>query len=102
MGPQFRHLRSRSIDLELGTSRLRVALVLDNTGSMADAGKMTALKTAAKEPHRPVEDRRGHQRRRLCVDHSVQQGRQCRRHVELGANWLNWKLWDPINAVYGP
>ena len=31
-----------------GTSRLRVALVLDNTGSMADAGKMTALKTATK------------------------------------------------------
>ncbi len=29
-------------------SRLRVALVLDNTGSMADAGKMTALQTAAK------------------------------------------------------
>jgi Flp pilus assembly protein TadG len=29
-----------------GQSRLRVALVLDNTGSMADAGKMTALKTA--------------------------------------------------------
>ena len=29
-----------------GNSRLRVALVLDNTGSMADAGKMTALKTA--------------------------------------------------------
>lgn len=30
-----------------GMSRLRVALVLDNTGSMADSGKMTALKTAA-------------------------------------------------------
>jgi uncharacterized protein YegL len=29
-------------------SRLRVALVLDNTGSMADAGKMPALKIAAK------------------------------------------------------
>jgi Flp pilus assembly protein TadG len=29
-----------------GTTRLRVALVLDNTGSMADAGKMTALKSA--------------------------------------------------------
>ena len=29
-----------------GNSRLRVALVLDNTGSMADAGKMSALKTA--------------------------------------------------------
>ena len=29
-----------------GSSRLRVALVLDNTGSMAQSGKMTALKTA--------------------------------------------------------
>ncbi len=29
-----------------GTSRLRVALVLDNTGSMAQHGKMTALKSA--------------------------------------------------------
>ncbi|HZP75731.1 MAG TPA: TadE/TadG family type IV pilus assembly protein [Pseudolabrys sp.] len=29
-----------------GNSRLRVALVLDNTGSMADYGKITALKTA--------------------------------------------------------
>jgi Flp pilus assembly protein TadG len=29
-----------------GTNRLRVALVLDNTGSMADAGKMPALITA--------------------------------------------------------
>ena len=31
-----------------GSSRLRVALVLDNTGSMADDGKMTALKSATK------------------------------------------------------
>jgi len=31
-----------------GETRLRVALVLDNTGSMADAGKMTALKAATK------------------------------------------------------
>jgi len=29
-----------------GNSRLRVALVLDNTGSMADSGKLAALKTA--------------------------------------------------------
>ena len=29
-----------------GNSRLRVALVLDNTGSMSSAGKITALKTA--------------------------------------------------------
>lgn len=31
-----------------GMSRLRVALVLDNTGSMADAGKMGAMQAAAK------------------------------------------------------
>ena len=31
-----------------GMTRLRVALVLDNTGSMASSGKMTALKTATK------------------------------------------------------
>jgi hypothetical protein len=30
-----------------GNSRLRVALALDNTGSMASSGKMTALKSAA-------------------------------------------------------
>ena len=32
---------------EWGNTRLRVALVLDNTGSMASDGKMDALKTAA-------------------------------------------------------
>ena len=31
-----------------GSNRLRVALVLDNTGSMADAGKMPALQAATK------------------------------------------------------
>lgn len=31
-----------------GNTRLRVALVLDNTGSMADSGKMSALKLATK------------------------------------------------------
>lgn len=31
-----------------GTTKLRVALALDNTGSMSSAGKMSALKTAAK------------------------------------------------------
>jgi len=31
-----------------GSTRMRVAMALDNTGSMASSGKMTALKTAAK------------------------------------------------------
>lgn len=37
---------SASSTTNWGTTRLRVALALDNTGSMADSGKMTALKTA--------------------------------------------------------
>jgi Flp pilus assembly protein TadG len=37
-----------SSTVKWGTSRLRVALALDNTGSMASAGKITALKTATK------------------------------------------------------
>ena len=31
-----------------GNTRLRVALVLDNTGSMSQSSKLTALKTATK------------------------------------------------------
>ena len=34
--------------VDLGTTNIEVALVLDNTGSMAEAGKMTELKRAAK------------------------------------------------------
>lgn len=39
---------SLSSTVKWGYSRLRVALVLDNTGSMASSGKMAALKTATK------------------------------------------------------
>jgi Flp pilus assembly protein TadG len=37
---------SGSTTAQWGNSRLRVALVLDNTGSMSDSGKLAALKTA--------------------------------------------------------
>lgn len=37
-----------SSTVKWGNKRLRVALVLDNTGSMSSSGKMTALKTATK------------------------------------------------------
>jgi Flp pilus assembly protein TadG len=39
---------STSSTVQWGNTRLRVALVLDNTGSMADNGKMDALKKATK------------------------------------------------------
>ena len=57
---------------------MRVALVLDNTGSMADDGKMPALKTATKSLLDPAQGRGRQRRRRLCLDRSVRQGRQCR------------------------
>jgi Flp pilus assembly protein TadG len=37
-----------SSTVKWGNARVRVALVLDNTGSMSSANKMTALKTASK------------------------------------------------------
>ncbi|HEV2630605.1 MAG TPA: TadE/TadG family type IV pilus assembly protein [Pseudolabrys sp.] len=45
LGVKFINLNETST-AAWGSTRLRVALVLDNTGSMADAGKMTALKSA--------------------------------------------------------
>ena len=39
-----------------GNSRLRVALVLDNTGSMASAGKIDALKSASKSLLKQLKD----------------------------------------------
>src|SRR5579864_9309162 len=46
-GQNFQNLEvTGSSTAKWGTNLLRVALVLDNTGSMADSGKMTALKSA--------------------------------------------------------
>ena len=73
-----------NIDLNLtstskwGETRLRVALVLDNTGSMAQSGKMTALIAATKSLLDSVADCRQRPRRRLCLDYSVREGRQFR------------------------
>ena len=61
-----------------GNSRLRVALVLDNTGSMSDDGKMAALKDATNELADAAQECRHQQRGCLCVDHSLFQGRECR------------------------
>ena len=61
-----------------GNSRLRVALALDNTGSMAQSSKMTTLKTAAKNLIDQLSAASTNRRRRLRVDRSVHQGRQCR------------------------
>ena len=67
-----------SSTIKWGNQRLRVALVLDTTGSMASAGKIDAMKTATKNLIDQLKDRRDHQRRRLRLDRSVQPRRECR------------------------
>lgn len=64
-----------------GQSLLRVALVLDNTRSMADSGKMTAPQSACKKPRHPALGARKEQRRRLHLRHTIRNRRQCR-HFE--------------------
>ncbi len=65
-----------------GIVQMRVALVLDITGSMAQDGKITALQKRGgriRRPHRSAQRAEQEQRRRLYFGHSVRQGRQCRR-----------------------
>ena len=62
-----------------GLVRMRVAMVLDNTGSMADDGKIPAMQAAAKNLVDQLSCPRQDQWRRLHLDRAVRQGRQCRR-----------------------
>jgi len=82
-----------------GTSRLRVALVLDNTGSMADDGKMDALKTATKNLLTQL-------KAAATTDGDV--------YVSIipfskdvnvgsanyGANWIDWSDWEDSNGSW--
>lgn len=80
-----------------GNVRMRVALVLDVTGSMADDGKMTALKPAAKA----LVD----QLSALAVNNgdiyiSIV---PFTKDVNVGASnynayWIDWSLWDAANG----
>jgi len=80
-----------------GNTRLRVALVLDNTGSMADANKIAALKTAThglltqlKNAATNPED--------VYVSmvpfvKDVNVGPS-----NYGASWIRWDLWEEVNG----
>ena len=78
LGYRARSPSAASTTSTWGNTRLRVALVLDNTGSMASDDKMTALKTASQNLLDQLKSAAMKPRRRLCLDRSVQQGRQCR------------------------
>jgi Flp pilus assembly protein TadG len=81
-----------------GNTKLRVALALDNTGSMADAGKMTALKGAAKT---------------LIDQLSASASNQGDVYISIvpfttdvnigtsyaSATWLDWSNWSPNGSI---
>jgi Flp pilus assembly protein TadG len=75
---------------------LRIALVLDNTGSMANGGKLAALKSAATSF---VGKLQGLAKTNgdvyvsvvpFAIDVNVGTS-------NVGANWLRWDMWDPSN-----
>jgi Flp pilus assembly protein TadG len=80
-----------------GNTRLRVALVLDNTGSMASDDKMTALKTAA---HGLLSQLQAAATNPEDVYVSIV---PFNKDVNIGstnyaASWLRWDLWEAVNG----
>ena len=81
-----------------GNTRLRVALVLDNTGSMSSSGKMTALKTAT---HNLLGQLKSAAYKPEDVYVSIV---PFSKDVNFGPenysqSWLRWDLWDPLNGT---
>jgi Flp pilus assembly protein TadG len=81
-----------------GNTRLRVSLVLDNTGSMAQDGKMTALKNAAQNLLTQLKNAAA------GPDDVYVSIVPFNKDVNFGSNnssqpWLRWDLWDPLNGT---
>ncbi len=64
---------SSSVQVKWGVKKLELALVLDNTGSMASNGKMTELKTASKNSAHHAQGCRQEARRREGRHRAVRQ-----------------------------
>jgi Flp pilus assembly protein TadG len=81
-----------------GNTRLRVALVLDNTGSMAQDDKMTALKAASQNLLTQL------QKAASGPDDVYVSIVPFDKDVNVGASnadasWLNWDLWNAANGT---
>ena len=88
-----------SSTVKWGGSRLRIALVLDTTGSMADNGKIDALKTATKNLLSQLQSAAA-QNGDVYVsiipfskDVNVDP-------VNYNANWMDWTDWDANNGQW--
>jgi Flp pilus assembly protein TadG len=81
-----------------GNRRLRVALVLDNTGSMAQSGKITALKTAAhnllSQLQKATSTAQDVYVSIIPFSKDVNFG-----SGNSGASWIDWTDWDAANQV---
>ena len=80
-----------------GNTRLRVALVLDNTGSMASSGKMTALKTASQNLLTQLKSAA------VTADDVyvsiIPFGKDVNVDTSnVNAPWLRWDLWEEVNG----
>ncbi|MBX6427091.1 MAG: TadE/TadG family protein [Variibacter sp.] len=86
-----------SSTVKWGSTKLRVALALDNTGSMANAGKMAALKAATKNL---LDILQAAAKTPGDVQVSIV---PFAKDVNVGANyytaeWLDWSDWDEENG----
>ncbi|HVZ54418.1 MAG TPA: TadE/TadG family type IV pilus assembly protein [Pseudolabrys sp.] len=92
---------STSSTAKWGSTRLRVALVLDNTGSMADDGKIAALKTATTNLLTQLKSAAGTNGdvyvsiipfvKDVAVDTSA--------YDSSWENWIDWSLTAPANST---
>lgn len=80
-----------------GSTRLRVALALDNTGSMADDGKMAALKSATKSLLTQLQSAAGTNGdvyvSIIPFNNDVNVGRS-----NYNASWIDWSDWEDNNG----
>jgi Flp pilus assembly protein TadG len=86
-----------SSTVKWGNSRLRVALVLDTTGSMNDAGKIDALKTATKNllnQFKAAANNNGDVYVSIIpFNRDVNVGKS-----NYNANWIDWDEWEDDNG----
>ncbi len=82
-----------------GSSRLRVALVLDNTGSMADDGKIAALKSSTKALLTQLQNAAGTNGdvyvSIIPFNHDVNVGPN-----NYNGTWIDWDDWETANGSW--